>query len=497
MKHKKLLLLIPAAVYLLLLRLLVLAEASVPDATIRTLPQALWYSLVTLSTVGYGDLAPVSPWGRLIGTVFVLCSSFLLVTLISLCVDFLRSDTVQKLRLSQKRRQPWFLFSVPCPEADALIDGLRQDRPQGLFLVAGGEGAASRLSLEELLELRGEGETQVFCLGPDGFQNYRRAAALCRPGLTVAAETACAPDSVPPELLLFDPARLCARLYWRRYPLRSLTEEIVLIGGGPFAEALLEMGLLVNVRSPEQRLRYTVFGPFADFRREHPSLQRLSEPDLLSFPETPWNQDLELLRQADRIIVCQDEEAETLELLRRLLRACPLSGTVYARLSEPWEGVTVFGSLAELYDPELVLRRRLDKAGRAMHELYRRDSPDAPVWEELSAFTRRSNLAAADHLPVKLSILLERDGEIELNRETLAAAYARYLERRDRDAWLFRWVEHRRWCRFHLMNNWRYAPRRDDARRLHPMLLPLEELRPFDQAKDDYAWELLGKLAEE
>ena len=496
-RNKWLLLVIPVGVYWLLLRLLVLAEAHTPGATIRSLPQALWYSLTTLSTVGYGDLAPLSGWGRAIGTVFVICSTFLLAGVIGLVVSFLQSREVQRLRLSLRRRRTWYLFSQPCPQADAMIASLRREDPQGLFLVAGGKGLAASLSLRELLSLRGKGQAQVFCLGPDGFANYRLAADLVRPELPVAAETACSPERAPTELLLFDPARLCARLYWQRYPLRSLTEEIVLIGGGPVAEALLEQALLVNLRSPEQRLRYTVFGPFADFRREHPALQRLSEPDLLCFPDEPWNQDLELLRRADRILLCCPDEQETLELLRRLQRACPLSAAVYARLSEPWEGVTVFGSLAELYDPELVLRRQLDRAGRAMHEIYRRSSPDTPVWEELSTFTRRSNLAAADHLPVKLSLLLEEDGEQELSPERFARAYARYLERRDRDAWLFRWIEHRRWCRFHLLNNWRYAPRRDDARRLHPMLLPLEELSPVDQAKDDYAWALLGTLAQE
>ena len=49
-----------AALYLLLLFLLVAAERNYPDATIRTMGDAFWYSLITLTTIGYGDKAPVS-----------------------------------------------------------------------------------------------------------------------------------------------------------------------------------------------------------------------------------------------------------------------------------------------------------------------------------------------------------------------------------------------------------------------------------------------------
>ena len=43
------------AIYLAVLCLLTLAERSAPEASIQTFEDALWYSLVTMSTVGYGD----------------------------------------------------------------------------------------------------------------------------------------------------------------------------------------------------------------------------------------------------------------------------------------------------------------------------------------------------------------------------------------------------------------------------------------------------------
>jgi len=42
-------------------------EADVPNANITTASDALWYIVVTMSTVGYGDLFPITNPGRLLG----------------------------------------------------------------------------------------------------------------------------------------------------------------------------------------------------------------------------------------------------------------------------------------------------------------------------------------------------------------------------------------------------------------------------------------------
>jgi voltage-gated potassium channel Kch len=47
-------------------------EAGKPGANIETASDALWYSLVTMSTVGYGDQFPVTNPGRLLGTAIII-----------------------------------------------------------------------------------------------------------------------------------------------------------------------------------------------------------------------------------------------------------------------------------------------------------------------------------------------------------------------------------------------------------------------------------------
>ena len=47
-------------------------EEGAPDANILTASDALWYTIVTISTVGYGDQYPVTTQGRVLGAVIIV-----------------------------------------------------------------------------------------------------------------------------------------------------------------------------------------------------------------------------------------------------------------------------------------------------------------------------------------------------------------------------------------------------------------------------------------
>ncbi|QSE97323.1 potassium channel family protein [Fulvivirga lutea] len=60
--------------YAMLTAILFYFESQDPNATIKDYGDAIWFAMVTLTTVGYGDLTPVTQEGRIFGSIFLLAS---------------------------------------------------------------------------------------------------------------------------------------------------------------------------------------------------------------------------------------------------------------------------------------------------------------------------------------------------------------------------------------------------------------------------------------
>jgi len=61
-------------IYVFLVWILYWIESSNTDSNIKSFSDALWYSIITLTTIGYGDYFPKSPEGKLVALFFVLGS---------------------------------------------------------------------------------------------------------------------------------------------------------------------------------------------------------------------------------------------------------------------------------------------------------------------------------------------------------------------------------------------------------------------------------------
>ena len=90
--------------------LIVWVESDTPGAEIKSGYDAMWWSLVTVSTVGYGDEYPVTVAGRIIGVFMILVGVALFTTLTSyLASNYTdrgaKKQRDQQLELAQKNAQ--------------------------------------------------------------------------------------------------------------------------------------------------------------------------------------------------------------------------------------------------------------------------------------------------------------------------------------------------------------------------------------------------------
>jgi Uncharacterized protein conserved in bacteria (DUF2252)/Ion transport protein len=71
-------------------------ERNAPEANITTAPDALWYVIVTMSTVGYGDRYPVTGAGRALGTFIIVVGVGIFGTLTAYIANLFLSPKVEQ-----------------------------------------------------------------------------------------------------------------------------------------------------------------------------------------------------------------------------------------------------------------------------------------------------------------------------------------------------------------------------------------------------------------
>lgn len=92
-----------------------------PDALITTAGDALWWVLVTVATVGYGDEYPVTPMGRVVGTFVIIMGVALFTTLTSFLAQWFLAS-----RSGRRRTETDTLVVGLLTEVRGLLDTLEQ-----------------------------------------------------------------------------------------------------------------------------------------------------------------------------------------------------------------------------------------------------------------------------------------------------------------------------------------------------------------------------------
>lgn len=349
------------------------------------------------------------------------------------------------------------------------------------------------------------------------------------------------------QIVVCNIAENCARKYWDVYPIRDKSEKILIIGFGNYGERILTQGLMENVIALDSNIEYHVIGDYKKYLSIHKKLTKIAHVkirqedgtvkdyapynpicdnhDTIIFYDTPWYDALPEDDVYDRVILCQDEDVKNMDILNELLQINCFS-EYHIKFSDPeilkslWniekEKIYTFGTQSELYDTDLILQETLLRQAKIINARYfmeysckaacphrengmetrelLRKCANCPEhlkdWNGMSSFTRYSNVAQADHVYGKVRLLLGMDVDItdpELGKKAYDA-YMRLEEAQQVDLWH---LEHIRWNRYHFMNNWDYAPVRDNANRKHHLLVSYDELAYDQQKKDGDAYESL------
>lgn len=306
---------------------------------------------------------------------------------------------------------------------------------------------------------------------------------------TARARIAALPDIIARQLILDRPLDRFMRE-------GTAGRDILVIGLTPVIERIMLRTLAGSHFRDGRRPRFHLFAADADqagqgFRARNPAADALSPVSFTQARPDPATIaaliDEHVAAQGEpvAVLVDLDDDDRTLALAlaidaryRRLGIAAP---PIHAHMNDLVGGqlgvdILPFGDLAGFADPDMLLQDRHDMLARSVHDFYlegrfaegERIGARASMqeWEDLPESFRDDNRLLADCYQIKLRDIGARliaGGGPAL---TLGAEELEELSR----------AEHDRWMAAKLVQGWKHGAVRDDTNRLHPDIVPYDQL---------------------
>lgn len=269
-----------------------------------------------------------------------------------------------------------------------------------------------------------------------------------------------------PDITIFDINRSISRELWKKIALwnyKNNTHSIAIYGNSSLARQILSTGLQMNLFSLDQEVHYYLISEDNTYRLRHENID-LMNSDIITFLDPTSEGIWEIVEKADVVII-----ADTLSCTLFQNIVVKAGGNIYyysphkGDIGERLElgSLVPFGRDDDIFTDENVRNKKLVSRAEKLNDAYAEKNPEIGVkWDKLSGFLKESNISSADYIEV-LSELIDRIPDEELAE-----------------------LEHIRWSRFHYLNYWKYAEKRDNEKRLHNDLKLFRELDAEEQAKD-------------
>lgn len=397
---------------------------------------------------------------------------------------------------------------------------------------AGVRVVADRLPTEQLLEATGTARARMLIAMRDDYgQNIALTHAAVSPSIgNPQLEIKCLiePLSVRREFRLeeyfderarsrirvFSEPELVARRLIQSYPPDAPVAQsdghgvhVVIVGLGSVGQSILlqlaRQGHYRSGRKPKVTVVDRSVGErWREARQAYPALEQWLqvEKEETRFEEVGPQQIRKWLtdeRPVTVAYVCTRDEIANLRIARLLLegiKAQPrqdLAGEAKVVALDPPGGCVLadfaahgghegrFHLFSLVRGSEGFLREMDDTRARWFHEDYCRNYPSAAAsmpWENLPETLRNANRMTADHFDVKMRAI----GCRIVPRDTAVAPAALSAQELEQ----LSIMEHNRWWADRALDGWTPGSPRNDANKVHPNMVPYEELSEADKQKD-------------
>jgi len=287
--------------------------------------------------------------------------------------------------------------------------------------------------------------------------------------------------------------------------LASQEGKFVLVGNSPILDQCLSQLMRSCLRPDETKITITVIGKEATqrinrFTERYPQSDKLLRFESID-SEHPSTALLSLAQgmtdlSAVAIIIASESDSESLEQYLSCQQLGLFGAHQFAIYQSDTRGIArllskqapeFFGLFDEACNAKTIIQEELDALAKEIHGHYlsQRLTEDAALgsspalheWADLSEQYRSLNRRQADHIYAKCRFIGTR--VVPLSQET-----GKPYKFTDDDIEILARIEHRRWMAERFLDGWQYGATRNDQQKLHPNLVPWEELNESIQEYD-------------
>lgn len=254
--------------------------------------------------------------------------------------------------------------------------------------------------------------------------------------------------------------------------------RIAFIGLQGVGKSMLKIALLNNVIDSKQKISYEVFGNESLFNALDISDMNKTSHDSLHYRGTnvTSKESIEILNSCQKIIISNTPDNNSLQEILCKVYKPNISIYLYKNnaLGENSmflknfyneQSIDYFGSLSEYTNIKEIFNDDILKLAKGINYYYLgkpSNKTQDKAWEECDFYGKRSSIAAAEYHKIR-ELLVDENTKVDKKLSEL---------------------EHIRWCRFMLLDGWKYGKVKDKSNKTHPDLILYNKLSIEEQNKD-------------